>query len=162
MQNVPKAMRAAVLNKVGEPLDLISDYKVPEINDNQILVKIELSGVDHTDVHLAHGDWATKATIPIITGHEGIGTVVKLGQIAQQIGRFRIGERVGVPWTNGICGQCDLCFSGRYDLRTSARFPLSQNRCCLSSETTCARTCSRRVSGRTGRMPSTPPLMRAA
>jgi propanol-preferring alcohol dehydrogenase len=112
MQNVPKAMRAAVLNKVGEPLDITSDYKVPEIEPNQILVKLELSGVDHTDVHLAHGDWSTKATIPLITGHEGIGTVVKIGETAEQFNRFRIGERVGIPWTNGVCGCCDLCLSG--------------------------------------------------
>lgn len=116
MQDIPKAMRAAILNKVGEPLDILSDYKVPEIDPNQILVKIELSGVDHTDVHLAHGDWANKATIPIITGHEGIGTIVKVGETAESMSRFRIGDRVGIPWTNGICGQCDLCLSGRDNL----------------------------------------------
>lgn len=105
-------MRAAVLNKVGAPLDIVSDYKAPEIDPNQILVKLQLSGVDHTDVHVAHGDWSNQATVPIITGHEGIGTIVKIGETASRLGRFRLNERVGIPWTNGVCGSCDLCLSG--------------------------------------------------
>jgi propanol-preferring alcohol dehydrogenase len=112
MENIPKAMRAAVLNKVGQALDIVSDYKTPVIEPHQILVKLELSGVDHSDVHLAHGDWANMATIPIITGHEGIGTITMIGEVAESMGRFRVGERVGIPWTNGVCGHCDCCLSG--------------------------------------------------
>jgi len=74
-----KTMKAAMVRKFKEPL-LIEDVPVPEVGQGQILVKIEACGVCHTDLHAADGDWPVKPNPPFIPGHEGVGTVVAVGQ----------------------------------------------------------------------------------
>src|SRR5690606_29413077 len=74
-----RAMKAAVVPALGEPLE-IRDLPVPEPDAGQIVVKIEASGLCHTDIHAARGDWPVKPKIPLIPGHEGVGTVVAVGE----------------------------------------------------------------------------------
>ena len=71
-------MKAAVVREFGKPLT-IEDYPVPEVPRGQILVKIEASGICHTDLHAADGDWPVKPTLPFIPGHEGVGFVAAVG-----------------------------------------------------------------------------------
>ena len=72
-------------------------------------VKVEASGLCHTDIHAAHGDWPVKPTPPFIPGHEGVGIVSELGPGVSEVA---IGERVAMPWLGYACGLCDLCVSG--------------------------------------------------
>jgi propanol-preferring alcohol dehydrogenase len=82
---------------------------VPEVGPGQILVKIEASGVCHTDLHAADGDWPVKPSPPFIPGHEGVGSVVALGTGVTAV---KEGDRVGVPWLHTACGHCRHCLGG--------------------------------------------------
>jgi propanol-preferring alcohol dehydrogenase len=67
------------------------------------------SGVCHTDLHAAEGDWPVKATLPLIPGHEGVGTVVATGA---GVSPALVDSRVGVPWLHTACGHCEYCLTG--------------------------------------------------
>ncbi len=62
-------MRAAVVHQLGSPLT-IEELELPKPDYGEALVKLETSGVCHTDLHAAHGDWPVKPTPPFIPGHE--------------------------------------------------------------------------------------------
>ena len=97
-----KTMKAAVVHEFGKPLK-IEEVPVPTPNDDQILVKIEASGVCHTDLHAADGDWPVKPNPPFIPGHEGAGVVVQAGRNVKHV---KEGDRVGLPWLYSACGYC--------------------------------------------------------
>lgn len=101
-------MQAAVVHAYGEPLR-IEEVKVPLPGPGQILVKIEASGVCHTDLHAADGDWPVKPPLPFIPGHEGVGYVAAVGA---GVTRIKEGDRVGVPWLYSACGCCEHCLTG--------------------------------------------------
>ena len=75
----------------------------------QILVKIAASGVCHTDLHAAEGDWPVKPKPPFIPGHEGVGHVAAVGS---GVAHVKEGDRVGVPWLYTACGHCRHCLRG--------------------------------------------------
>ncbi len=101
-------MKAAVVHEFGKPL-VIEDVNVPEVGPGQILVKIAASGVCHTDIHAADGDWPVKPSLPFIPGHEGVGYVAKVGAGVKIL---KEGDRVGVPWLHTACGHCEHCMTG--------------------------------------------------
>ncbi|MDO5056169.1 MAG: alcohol dehydrogenase AdhP [Lautropia sp.] len=103
-----KMMKAAVVREFGKPL-VIEEVPVPEPSDNQILVKIEASGVCHTDLHAADGDWPVKPNPPFIPGHEGVGFVAAVGRNVKHV---KEGDRVGIPWLHSACGYCTHCLGG--------------------------------------------------
>lgn len=105
---IPKLMKAAVVRQFGKPL-AIEEIPVPAPEPGEVLVKLATSGVCHTDLHAAHGDWPVKPTLPFVPGHEGVGTVVALGAGVQ---RFREGDLVGLAWLHDACGHCEHCMSG--------------------------------------------------
>lgn len=107
-----KRMQAAVLRKFGEPL-AIEELPIPVPGHGQVLVRIVASGVCHTDLHAANGDWPVKPTLPFIPGHEGAGYVAALGAGVTNLVE---GDRVGVPWLHRACGHCEFCISGRETL----------------------------------------------
>ena len=73
-----KTMKAAVVRKFGAPL-VIEEAPIPTVGPGQILVKIAATGVCHTDLHAAEGDWPVKPNPPFIPGHEGVGHVAAVG-----------------------------------------------------------------------------------
>ena len=93
-------MRAAVIQEFGRPL-VIEDRPVPEPGPGQIRVKIETSGVCHTDIHAAHGDWPIRPSLPLVPGHEGVGLVDALGD---GVDRVSLGQRVAIPWLGSADG----------------------------------------------------------
>jgi propanol-preferring alcohol dehydrogenase len=101
-------MKAAVVHAFGEPL-AIEDVPTPEPGVDEVLVRVEASGLCHTDIHAAHGDWPVKPSLPLIPGHEGVGTVAAVGR---DVTRLREGDRVAVPWLGYACGTCEHCVSG--------------------------------------------------
>lgn len=88
-------MKAAVVEKFKEPL-IVKEISIPQIKADEILVKIFASGVCHTDVHLADGDYPDYSP-PIVPGHEGAGVVEKIGQ---KVDTLKVGDRVGVYLIN--------------------------------------------------------------
>ncbi|AMD00885.1 alcohol dehydrogenase AdhP [Halomonas chromatireducens] len=103
-----KTMKAAVVRQFGEPL-AIEEVDVPRPQAGEILVKVAASGVCHTDLHAAHGDWPVKPSPPFIPGHEGVGHIVAVGQGVKHV---KEGDRVGVPWLYSACGYCEHCLGG--------------------------------------------------
>ncbi|AZI57196.1 zinc-dependent alcohol dehydrogenase [Nakamurella antarctica] len=101
-------MKAAVVTGFTAPLE-IQDLTVPEPGPGQVLVRIEYSGLCHTDIHAAHGDWPAKPSPPFIPGHEGIGFVEKLGS---GVTEPAVGARVAIAWLAAACGHCRHCIGG--------------------------------------------------
>jgi propanol-preferring alcohol dehydrogenase len=91
--------------------DPLSVEQVPrrDLEPGQIRVKVEASGLCHTDIHAANGDWPVKPSPPFVPGHEGVGKVVELGPGVTEVA---VGERVAMPWLGYACGTCDYCVSG--------------------------------------------------
>ncbi|MCL1935347.1 MAG: alcohol dehydrogenase AdhP [Defluviitaleaceae bacterium] len=105
-------MKAAVVNEFKKKLE-IKDVPMPKAGYGEIVVKIEASGVCHTDLHAAHGDWPVKPKLPLVPGHEGTGTVVEVGE---NVSHIKVGDRVGIPWLYSACGHCEFCLTGRETL----------------------------------------------
>jgi len=105
---IPRTMQAAVVEQFGKPL-VVQEVPVPTPGPGQALVEIMASGVCHTDLHAAEGDWPVKPTLPFIPGHEGAGIVVALGA---GVTHLKLGDRVGIAWLHSACGHCEFCLSG--------------------------------------------------
>jgi len=101
-------MKAAVVTSFTQPL-VVTEVPVPEPGPGQLLVKLETSGICHTDIHAAHGDWPIKPGLPFIPGHEGIGMVESVGS---GVDAEWLGQRVAIPWLATSCGTCRYCITG--------------------------------------------------
>jgi len=101
-------MRAAVVTGFDKPLE-VKEVDLPEAGPGQIRVRVEASGLCHTDIHAARGDWPVKPTPPFIPGHEGVGIVDHVGP---GVTEHAAGDRVAIPWLGHACGTCDYCVSG--------------------------------------------------
>ena len=114
-------MRAMVLEAPkpveADPLEL-RDIPVPKIGPEDVLVRVRCCGVCHTDLHVVTGE-LPRHRLPLIPGHEVVGTVVRAGEGA---GRFSVGQRVGAAWLRSACGECRFCLSGRENLCENAKF----------------------------------------
>src|SRR5690242_21899324 len=104
----PTTYRAAVVREFHAPLS-VEDVPRADLAAGQVRVKVEASGLCHTDIHAAHGDWPVKPSPPFIPGHEGVGIVSELGPGVTEV---RLGDRVAMPWLGYACGTCDHCVSG--------------------------------------------------
>lgn len=110
-------MKAAVVTAFDQPLE-IRDLPVPSPGPDQVLVRIEASGLCHTDIHAAQGDWPVKPKPPFIPGHEGVGVIEALGPDTTN---WSVGDRVAIPWLGYACGRCEYCVTGRETLCTAQR-----------------------------------------
>jgi len=114
-------MKAMILKNFAlidqNPLEL-TDIPVPEPCPDDILIRINICGVCHTDLHTVEGE-LPEAKLPIIPGHQVIGRVEKRGENAN---RFKKGDRVGVAWLHSSCGSCGYCRGGNENLCENARF----------------------------------------
>jgi propanol-preferring alcohol dehydrogenase len=101
-------MRAAVVTSFQEPLQ-VQERPLPDPGPGQVLVRIEASGVCHTDIHAARGDWPVKPQPPFVPGHEGVGVIEAVGD---GVDATRLGQRVAIAWLGVACGTCEHCVSG--------------------------------------------------
>lgn len=101
-------MWAAQLVKPGQPLHL-SRIAIPRPGRGELLLKLEASGICHTDLHVAEAEtFPTGAPTPLTLGHEGIGTVVERGEGTST----PLGTRLGAPWLHDSCDHCRSCLTG--------------------------------------------------
>jgi propanol-preferring alcohol dehydrogenase len=105
---VAKTMYAAVVHDFEGPLEL-EEVAMPIAGRGEVVVRIEASGLCHTDIHAARGDWPVKPTPPFTPGHEGVGIVEQVGPGVTEV---VLGDRVAVPWLGYACGTCEYCVSG--------------------------------------------------
>lgn len=102
-------MRAALLEATGQPLRLTS-VPIPSPGRGEILIRLEASGVCHSDVHVWNGEMVpATAPDPFVLGHEGVGRVAAIGDSVEG---WRVGDRAGAAWLHDTCGQCKECVSG--------------------------------------------------
>jgi alcohol dehydrogenase, propanol-preferring len=95
-----------------------SDLPIPVPQASEILVRVNVCGICHTDLHIVEGD-IRPPSLPVIPGHQIVGTVEKCGLNTK---RFHIGDRVGIAWLRFTCGKCRFCLSGRENLCGDALF----------------------------------------
>jgi propanol-preferring alcohol dehydrogenase len=110
-------MRAMILEAAGKPLRA-AELPTPLPGPDQILLRVRACGVCRTDLHVIDGE-LTRPKLPLVPGHEIVGTVVQKGE---RVERFGVGDRVGVPWLGYTCGVCSYCKSGRENLCDNPRF----------------------------------------
>jgi propanol-preferring alcohol dehydrogenase len=114
-------MQAMVLHRQlpieERPLSM-EEVPDPEPGPGEVRLRVRVCGVCHTDLHTVEGDLKLPK-LPLIPGHQIVGEVEKLGEGAH---RFQLGQRVGVPWLNSACGECDFCRRGLENLCPNAKF----------------------------------------
>jgi propanol-preferring alcohol dehydrogenase len=103
-----KMMKAAVVRQFGKPLT-IEEVPIPTPGPGEILIKIVATGICHTDLHAADGDWPVKPSPPFIPGHEGAGIVAAVGA---GVKLFKEGDTAGIAWLHDACGHCEHCITG--------------------------------------------------
>lgn len=110
-------MRAMLMEKPLQKLHYVEVEK-PQPAADQILIKVSACGLCRTDLHVLDGE-LKHPKLPLIPGHQIVGQVEKFGK---KVKGFALGQRVGVPWLGGSCGNCHFCLSGRENLCDQAKF----------------------------------------
>lgn len=114
-------MKAELLSTPA-PIDTapltLTDMPTPTPGARELLVRVHACGVCHTDLHVTEGE-LPKPKLPLIPGHEIAGTVAAVGD---QVTRFAVGARVGIPWLHQTCGECEFCRRGEENLCPNALF----------------------------------------
>jgi propanol-preferring alcohol dehydrogenase len=95
-----------------------AELPIPKPGPGQLLIRIGACAVCRTDLHVVDGE-LTQPKLPLVPGHEIVGTVEEKGQGAE---RFGIGARVGIPWLGWTCGECAYCRAGQENLCGQAKF----------------------------------------
>src|SRR5438093_13447266 len=104
-------MHGMRLERIGEPLREFQADSRP-LNPGEIRIRVSACAVCRTDLHLVDGD-LPNPNLPIVPGHEIIGRVSEIGT---GVARFKIGDRVGVPWLGWACGKCEFCLRGEVNI----------------------------------------------
>ena len=107
-----------VLDKPRQPLQL-RDVEKPRPSKGQLLVQIITCAVCRTDLHVADGE-LPDPKLPLIPGHQIVGFVEEIGEEVNS--KFKVGDRVGIPWLGWTDGECAYCRSNRENLCDRARF----------------------------------------
>ena len=106
-----------VSERVGRPLIRCERASQP-LGAGEIRLKVAACGVCRTDLHLVDGELPSRA-VSVVPGHEIVGRVIERGA---GVTRWRIGDRVGVPWLSWACGECAYCRRGQENLCVDAQF----------------------------------------
>ncbi|KAJ7651116.1 hypothetical protein FB45DRAFT_1050917 [Roridomyces roridus] len=114
---IPKTQTAAVVPTSGavNAIEIREDHPVKsqeELLPGECLIKLDCTGVCHTDLHAALGDWPLTAKTPLVGGHEGVGIIVGIGNNTNQC-PVKVGDRVGIKWLADSCLNCEQCRKGR-------------------------------------------------
>jgi len=96
----------------------LRNQPTPAPGATQVLLQVRACAVCRTDLHVVDGE-LPHPKLPLVPGHEIVGLVAARGERAE---RFRLGDRVGVPWLGWTCGECDFCRRGQENLCDRARF----------------------------------------
>jgi alcohol dehydrogenase, propanol-preferring len=110
-------MRAMIFDRPGKDLSLL-EMDPPKPSAEQVLLRVHACAVCRTDLHVIDGELSDPKT-PLIPGHEIIGIVAAVGAAVR---RFKIGDRLGVPWLGWSCGECSFCREGQENLCDRGKF----------------------------------------
>jgi propanol-preferring alcohol dehydrogenase len=115
--NIPDRMQAMVLEGPRQRLQR-QEVPVPRPGPDQVLLRVHACGVCRTDLHVIDGD-LDEPKLPLILGHQIVGSVVEAGE---QVERFQVGDRVGVPWLGYTDNTCRYCRRGQENLCENPKF----------------------------------------
>jgi alcohol dehydrogenase, propanol-preferring len=110
-------MHAQLLTTIKAPLAAV-ELPSPHPGPRQVLIRVRACAVCRTDLHVVDGE-LPDPKLPLVPGHEIVGTILEKGT---EVGRFAVGDRVGVPWLGWTCGLCRYCRAGQENLCDRARF----------------------------------------
>ena len=102
-------MTAVQIRSPGAPFEVVK-REIPAPGANQIRIRVQACGICHSDMFVKEGHWPG-LQYPRVTGHEVAGVVDEVGA---GVTVWKKGQRVGVGWHGGHCGQCDLCRRGDF------------------------------------------------
>ena len=102
-------MKAAVLHEIGQPLR-IEDVELDSPGEYEVHIRVGAAGICRSDLHYIQGD--QRATLPVVLGHEGSGTVLDVGE---KVTRVVPGDRVILSFVPN-CGRCRFCLVGKPNL----------------------------------------------
>ncbi|MCR4428793.1 MAG: zinc-dependent alcohol dehydrogenase family protein [Caldiserica bacterium] len=114
-------MKAWVLRSQGKPIRErlnFENFPDPVPHQGELLVKVSACALCRTDLHILEGDIPAHK-LPLILGHQIVGRVFKVGK---GVKKFRVGDRVGIPWLNSVDQSCDFCKKGLENLCSEGRF----------------------------------------
>jgi propanol-preferring alcohol dehydrogenase len=110
-------MQAMLLERPGQPLKL-TEIADPRPGPGQVRLRVKACGVCRTDLHVVDGELG-EPKLPLVPGHQIVGVVESLGPGPSAFGP---GDRIGVPWLGGSCGECRYCLSAQENLCDRARY----------------------------------------
>jgi propanol-preferring alcohol dehydrogenase len=113
-----KAVRLEYPAQIDKTPLKVEQLPLPNIGDDQLLVKVSVCGLCHTDLHTVEGE-IIPPRYPITPGHQVVGRICEMGK---EVSEWQIGDRVGIPWLYRACGDCDFCHRGEENLCTYAEF----------------------------------------
>src|SRR5580765_5821932 len=100
-------IRVAQISAAKRPFEIV-ERPIPQPTPGTVRIKVEACGICHSDARVKEGLWPG-LQYPRVPGHEVTGTIDAVGA---GVTRWRVGQRVGVGWNGGYCGQCDQCRRG--------------------------------------------------
>lgn len=111
------SMKAMLIERLGEILSgqkplILADIEKPVPGSNQILIRVSVCGVCHTELDIIEGRTEPEK-LPVVPGHQVVGTVAGKGS---GVTRFKTGDRAGVAWIYSSCGRCGFCRHGKENL----------------------------------------------
>jgi len=107
LTSIPLTAKAAVLSDIQQPYVVKDNHPVKQASElapGECLVKLEYTGVCHSDLHIQRGDWegSFESHLPLVGGHEGVGHIVAIGEHSRE-GPVKVGDRVGIKWIGEVC-----------------------------------------------------------
>lgn len=112
--DLPKKYKGLVYDKPGTISTKIEKLDMPEPGQGEVLINLTHSGVCHSDLGVMTNSWSwlPYPTQPgQVGGHEGVGKIVKMGPGTDNAA-VKVGQRVGIKWMAGVCGNCTACHAG--------------------------------------------------
>ncbi len=106
-------MKGVVKYQRGDGFTELRDVDVRKPNANEVLIEVHSAGICGSDLHIHHDHINLPMRPPVVIGHEFSGTIIECGS---EISSVMVGDRVTVEPTFSICGRCDYCRSGFYNL----------------------------------------------
>ena len=116
-------MKAAVVEELGKPLVMHTDWPDPPCEATDVVLRVEANGMCLTDYHVWQGGWpwvGIQPSVPFVLGHEYCGVVVEVGAAVHG---FESGDRVVAP-VNHSCGVCEQCTAGHQSACLDVHFPM--------------------------------------
>lgn len=120
-------MTAVQIQKLRTPMT-VEQLPVPDIGEDEVLVRITASGICRTDWHVWNGDWTwagLELPLPMVLGHEIAGVIDRVGS---NVTSLKAGMRVCVPF-NFADGTCPACRAGKQNLCKNASWPFLETGC---------------------------------